>query len=119
WKSMTSCRSKSLPASRPTWAAYPLWNAPTERSTAATHCASRKCWRPLKPILPEHTVMTDSKPNESQNNETPDTGAAAGSDIDWEAALAEQTAAQRPAAPATAAAAAVSSAQHVFQPLAD
>src|SRR5690606_191759 len=35
---------------------------------------------------------------------------------DWASALAEQTAAQRPAAPA---AAAVSSAQHVFQPLAD
>ncbi|NYT86243.1 flagellar motor switch protein FliN [Pollutimonas harenae] len=87
--------------------------------------------------------MTDSKPNDSQNNETPDTGAAAGSDIDWDAALAEQagqprqttqadglsgdtddwasalaeqTAAQQPAATA---AAAVSSAQHVFQPLTD
>lgn len=94
--------------------------------------------------------MTDSKPNDSQNNEAPDNDAAQGGDIDWDAALAEQagqprqptqahglagdtddwasalaeqTAAQRPAAPEAAAAGApaatISSAQHVFQPLAD
>src|SRR5690554_6932136 len=62
---------------------------------AGTPCASRKYWRPLKPILPEHILMTDSKPDNAKENEKPETDATDNPDIDWGAALAEQAASTR------------------------